>query len=127
MRQDVTSEKDVILALALASGDTTSGAAAKAGVCRATVSRRLGDPEFRRLVSEFRNEVVAESLGKMAANMTRAADTLAALLAVDDDKVRLRTARAVISLGMRLRDSVDLNDRIRELENELARKQGATP
>ena len=122
MSQNVPSEKDVILAVALASGATTIAAADQAEVCRKSVSRRLSDPEFRKLVIEYRDNIVAETLGKMAANMTRAADALAVLLDNDDVKVRLRAARAVLSLGMRLRDSVDLSERVRQLEEELARK-----
>jgi hypothetical protein len=63
----------------------------------------------------------------MADNMTRAADALVALLDNEDAGVRLRSARAVLSLGLRLRETVDLDERIRELEQELAQKQGVMP
>ena len=124
MSQNVASEKDVILALALASGESTTAAGEKVGVCRRTVERHLAQPEFRKLVADFRSEVVAETLGKMASNMTRAADALAGLLDTADDKLRLRSARAVLSLGIRLRDSVELTERVRDLEQELAQKHG---
>ena len=121
MSANVPSEKDVILTIALASGTTIDAAADQAEVCRKSVSRRLSDPEFRKFVIEYRDSIVAETLGKMASNMTRGADALAVLLDADDVKGRLR---AVHSLGMRLRDSVDLSECVRQLEEELDRKQG---
>ena len=124
MAENGVFEKDVILALALASGATQAMASEQTDVSLRTIQRRLSDPEFRKLVIEYRDSIVAETLGKMASNMTRAADALAVLLDNDDVKVRLRAARAVLSLGMRLRDSVDLSERVRQLEEELARKQG---
>jgi hypothetical protein len=123
----VRPEKDVVLALALAAGTTVAAAAAQAGVCDRTARRKLQRPEFRRLVADLRGELVARALGRLADAMTRAADALAALLDTPDDRVRLRTARAVLSLGIRLRDSVDLSGRVRELEEELARAQEAAP
>jgi len=59
--------------------------------------------------------------------MTRATDSLVSLLDVNDPAVKLRAARTVLSLALRLRDSVDVSDRISELEAELARKQGVVP
>jgi hypothetical protein len=122
-----TTEKKVALALALASGATAPQAAEQTGVSLRTVHRKLANPAFRRLVSRLRGEMLAAALGRMAENMTRAADTVAALLDVEDPAIRLRAARALLSLGLRLRDSVDLGDRVRELERELAHKQGVLP
>src|SRR5205814_1019551 len=127
MSRPVASEKDVNLALALASGAGTAAAAAKAGVSQRTVQRRLGSPDFRQLVADLRADLIARALGRLADNMTRAADALAGLLDDPDGRVRLRSARAVLTLGVRLRDSVDLTDRVRELEQEVARKQEVVP
>jgi hypothetical protein len=120
-------EKDVTLALALAAGASQADAARQAGLTDRTTRRKLARPGFRRLVAELRGELIARALGRLADNMTRAADALASLLDSDDDRLRLRTARALLSLGLRLRDSVDLSERVRELEEELAQKQEVTP
>ncbi|HEY1376629.1 MAG TPA: helix-turn-helix domain-containing protein [Gemmataceae bacterium] len=127
MSQNVPPEKDVVLAMALAAGFPQGEAAERVGVNRRTVYRKLRRPEFRRLVADLRGELVARALGRLADNMTRAADALAALLDTADDRVRLRTARAVISLGLRLRDSVDLTERVHDLEQDLARAQEVAP
>jgi hypothetical protein len=115
-----------LLAQTLASGTSVPDAAAQFGVSRRTVERALAKPAFRRLVARFRGELIAAALGRMADNMTRAADAIARLLDAKDPAVRLRAARALMSLGLRLRDSVDVTDRIQNLERELARKQGYT-
>jgi hypothetical protein len=113
-----------MIALALAAGTSVSAAAEQAGVDRKTVQRRLADPAFRRQVAVYRSELIASALGRTADNMARAADTLAGMLDSPSEPIRIRAARALMSLGLRLRDSVDVDDRIRDLELELARNQG---
>lgn len=127
MSPDVALEKDVNLALALAAGTTTAEAAAQFGVSQRTVQRQLLDPEFRKLVFDLRNQYISRALGRMAESMAAAADKLVALLQSDKPNLQLRTARAILSLGLRLRDSVDVSERLRQLEEELARNQGVAP
>ena len=59
--------------------------------------------------------------------MTRGADVLAQMLDSPKDHIRIRAARALISLGLRLRESVDLTARMREVELELSRRQEPAP
>jgi len=122
-----TSEKKVALALALASGLSIAAAAQQAGVSESTVRRRLARPAFRRLVARLRGQMLEAALGRMAENMTRAADKVARLIDSDNEAVALRAARTLMSLGLRLRDSVELADRVHEIERELARKKGVAP
>jgi hypothetical protein len=65
--------------------------------------------------------------GWFADSLTRAADTLTGLLDAPEPHIRIRAARSLFSMGMRLRDSVDLTARMRAIEAELASKQGGTP
>src|SRR5260221_9998148 len=65
MSENVALEKDVMLALALASGTKIVDAAEQAGVCRRTVERKLAEPDFRRMVAELRAEMVAAALGRL--------------------------------------------------------------
>ena len=124
MSRPVAPEKDSVLALALSAGATTATAAEEAGVSQRTAQRKLADPEFRRQVAQLRAELMSRALDHMTKNMTRAADVLAGLLDEQNPAMRLRAARSLLTLGLRLRDSIDLNDRIRDLEEELARKTG---
>jgi transposase-like protein len=120
-------EKKATLALALASGMTVVAAAEQAGVSESTVHRKLKQPAFRRLVARLRGQMLDAALGRLAENMTRAADKVARLLDSADEAVALRAARTLMSLGLRLRDSVELADRIHEIERELARQKGVAP
>ena len=126
MEQNETLEKDTVLALAIASGTSIADAAVKVGVGRTTIYRKLENPDFVRLVCEFRDKLIAVALGRIADNLTRAADALAGLLDSPEPHIRIRAARALFSMGIRLRDSIDLTARVRTVETELARK-GATP
>jgi lambda repressor-like predicted transcriptional regulator len=127
MTQNVGQEKRSLLALALASGTSIKDAAEEAGISRRTVERCLARPAFRRLVARLRGDLVATALGRLTDNMTRAADAVAALLDAPEPHLRLRAARALMSFGLKFRDSVDVTDRIRDLERELARRQGIEP
>ena len=127
MQQIATPEKDSLLAIALASGASISDVAAQANIDRSTVYRKLEDPQFCRLVSEFRDRVIATALGRITDNLLRGADALAAMLDSPKEHLRIRAARALFSLAVKLRDSVDLTARVREVEAVVARKQGVAP
>jgi hypothetical protein len=51
--------------------------------------------------------------------MTRAADTVAALLDAEQPQIRLRAARALLTLGLRLHDSVEVSARMEAIEQAL--------
>jgi hypothetical protein len=125
MSPNVPREKDVVLALALAAGTAVGAAAEQAGVDRRTASRKLADPALCRQVAEFRGQLIAAALGRLADNMTRAADAVTTLLDDPDPRLRLRAARILFNFGLRLRDAVDVGDRLRDLEAELARRGSA--
>jgi hypothetical protein len=125
MSPNVPSEKNLRLAFALASGVGVCAAAEQSGASRKTVQRKLADPAFRRLVADLRDELIGRALGRLADNMTHASDAIAALVKSDNPSLRLRAARAMLSFGLRLRDSVDLTERVREIERELAAKGAA--
>ena len=119
--------KKNVVARALAMGETRETAAAKAGITVRSVYRFLANPAFRQLVAELRSEFMSRTLGCMAESATRAAMKLSSLLDKDDPGVQLRVARAIIGMAVSLRNSVELDVRIGEIEAELARKQGGAP
>jgi hypothetical protein len=127
MSENVRLNNDSKLAVALACGESTVDAANQVGVSDRTVRRKMADPEFRRQVAELRAELMSRALDRIANSMTRAAEVLDKLLDSDKDFVQLRAARSLLVLGQRLRDSVDLNDRMRQVEEDLARKTGGVP
>jgi HEAT repeat protein len=107
-----------VLLLALAAGTTTREAARQAGIGERTATRRLADPGFRQRVQDTRAALVERTLGKLARGSTKAADTLRRLLKSESDSVKLGAARALLEIGSKLRESVELENRIAELERK---------
>jgi hypothetical protein len=68
------------LIMTLACGATVEAAAQKAGVSRATVQRRLRNPEFCARLHEARSEMVKRASGTLTAAGTEAIKTLLSLL-----------------------------------------------
>src|SRR5262245_44526127 len=99
MSQNFPSEKDPMLALALAGGQSITAVADQFGLDRRTIYARLADPAFRQLVAEFRGQLIATALGILAEIMTRAARAVAALLDSQHEHIRLRAARTLFSTG----------------------------
>jgi len=117
---------DEAIIVALATGATVGEAAAKAEVSPRTVHRRLTDTEFRAAVIQRRATMISSALGRLADGMTEAADTLRALLKADAETVRLGAARALLETSIKLRDSVEMEERVTQLEsltNELDKRK----
>jgi hypothetical protein len=114
---------DEALAAALAMGNTLRDAARAIGIGERTAARRWADAAFKRRVSELRGDMVARSLGRMADAMTDAADVLRKLLKAKSESVRLGTARSLIELGLKLRDSIEVDARLAALEARTVEKQ----
>jgi HEAT repeat protein len=110
---------DEALLLALAGGATVRDAARSAGIGERTATRRLADPGFRRRVAENRADMVARALGKLADGATEAVDTLRKLLGAEADTVKLGAARSILELGTKLREAVELEERLAELERRI--------
>ena len=101
-------------------------AASVCGVGVRTVKRWLSDSDsFARRIRELRSHAVSVALGRMTDGMAEASDSLRDLLSAESESVRLGACRAMLELGVKLRDQVDLEDRVRELEQQLlASKEG---
>jgi hypothetical protein len=105
------------LLLALACGATVDAAARQCKLCTRTVYRRLAEPRFKRRLQEVRSDMVQRTGGMLTAAAGEAVKTLLALL---KDPVagptRLGAARAVLELGVKLRESSELEERLLALE-----------
>lgn len=115
-------------ALALAAGHTIEEAAKKAGAGGRTIRTWLHDqPAFVRRIGELRAEMTGRALGRLVEGMASAADTLGYLSRRGkSEMVRLSAARAVLELGVKLRDSVELEERIAALEAQPNQSQRRT-
>jgi hypothetical protein len=105
------------LLLALACGATVDAAARQCDVAERTVYRRLHDPAFRARLQDLRTDMVRRTAGMLTAAASTAVTTL---LSLQKDSVppavRLGAARAVLELGVKVRELADLEARIAALE-----------
>ena len=111
-----------VAAAALATGETAVAAARIAGVHERTVRKWLDRPEFVARVEQLRGEAVGQAVSRLSGSLTLAADALKKLIGHRDPGVRFRAARAVIELGMKLKEHAELEARLRDLEMKLAGK-----
>ena len=108
---------------ALACGVTVDNAAKACGVSDRTIYRRLKDPKFRRRLRELRSEILQRSAGMLTAASVEGTRTLLTLLRDQSPPaVRLGAARAVLEIGIKVREAADLADRVTALEEHLSLK-----
>ncbi|HJZ57432.1 MAG TPA: hypothetical protein VKE74_20855 [Gemmataceae bacterium] len=113
------------MAFALAAGQTQAEAAAKGGVSVRTVRSWSGESEFAARVEQLRAEAIGQALGRLSGTMSSAADVLKDLLQSKSEDVRLRASRAILELGVKLREFVALEERVRDLEAKLSAGGGS--
>jgi hypothetical protein len=95
-------------------------AARQCGVSDRTVYRRLADRDFRRRLQQVRADFVRRTAGTMTAAATEAVRTLLELLkAPTAAPVRLGAARAVLEIGVKVREAAELEERLAALEERL--------
>ncbi len=108
------------LLMALACGATIEAAARTVGISDRTVYRRLRDPAFRLRLQEVRADMVQRTAGMLTAAAGEGVKTLLALLKDGvPPAVRLGAARAVLELGVKLRETAELAERVAALEAQL--------
>jgi hypothetical protein len=112
---------DDVLLLALACGATLEGAARQAGVSESTVRRRVQEPEFRRRLQALRADMVQRTSGALTAAGTTSVQTLLELQkSSSPPATRLGAAKAVLELGMKVRETAELEQRLTALEEQVA-------
>ena len=108
------------LLLNLACGATIEAAAQKAGLSARTAFRRMADPDFQRQLQELRAEMLGRVGGMLTAASLEAVKTLIALQAANTPSaVRLGAARAILELGMKVREVNELSQRLSALEAQV--------
>jgi hypothetical protein len=112
------SPRQEVVALGVASGLSLAEAARSAKVGVPTAKHWSANlPQFHRRVHELRAEMTSQALGRLAESMASAAETLGHLSRKGkSEMVRLSAARAVLESGHKLRESVEVEERIAALE-----------
>jgi hypothetical protein len=114
------------LLLALACGATVEAAARQCGLSERTVYNRLGDDEFKKRLERVRADMVDRSAGMLTAAGGEAIRTLLTLQKDSTPTVRLGAARTILEMGLKIRQLVEVELRLEELEDLLA-AQSQTP
>jgi hypothetical protein len=105
--------------MALAFGATVESAAHTAGISDRTAYRRMNEPAFRKRLQKVRDDIVQRTAGAVTAAWTESVKTLLSLQQPTvSATVRLGAARAILEIGIRLREITDLAERIAALEGE---------
>ncbi len=114
------------LVLALASGATVAEAAREYGLDEKAVRRKLADEKFRKRVVAARAALTERACGLLTSAGLEAAKTLAELVQSDGPPaVRLAAAKAVLEVGMKLRQVVDLEAQVADLERRIEEREAA--
>ncbi len=110
-----------LLLMTLACGATVEAAAQKVGVGRATVLRRLKEPEFCARLQQVRSDMVTRTAGMLTAAAGEAVKTLLELQKnTVSPATRLGAARSILEIGIKVRESADLEARLAALEEQMA-------
>jgi len=116
---------DDVLMLALACGATLENAARQAGVSESTVRRRAKDPQFQRKLQALRADMVQRASGALTAAGTESVRTLLDLQRPSvPPATRLGAAKATLELGMKVRETAELEQRLAALEEQVAANAG---
>jgi hypothetical protein len=116
---------DDALVLALACGATVESAAQRAEVSERTVFRRLADPAFQERVRATRLDMTQRTSGMLTAASLEAVKTLVLLLQPSSSaSVRRNAARDILELGLKLREGINLEERLATVETRVAQAIG---
>ncbi len=108
------------VAALLTCGDV-SAAAQAAGVNRGTLYRWLKQPAFQQALREAEGEALADLQRRLVSLGSDAADVLAAAMQTSEEtRTRLRAADVVLGRLLQLRELIDLERRVSELERRLS-------
>jgi hypothetical protein len=119
---------DEILVEALACGASPASAAQRAGVSLRTVFRRQEQPAFRQRVEKMKEETVERTSAMLTAMGIEGCRGLHDLIEkTTPPYVRLGAIRALLDMGCRLREHIDLTRRVTALEAERDENKAALP
>ena len=112
---------DLVLITELAKGVNNRLSAKAAGVSIMTVSRRLNDSLFRREVSKQRRKALDLAAGILAEASAGAAKVLNSLAQnrKQPGHVRRSAARDVLDHSMRMRENLEIEERLLDIEEKL--------
>jgi hypothetical protein len=115
-------KSDPALISLLAAGNTVPDTAKLVGVPERTIYRRLEDSDFIQKIDETRDAITNRATAVLTGGSAEAATVLCSLLKSESESIRLESAKTLLDLALRWRESCTLLERIVALEevNETA-------
>jgi hypothetical protein len=111
---------------ALLSEATTKKAAEAAKVGETTIHRWLNDPVFSTALKESRERVFESTLAALQGASAKAVETLRDVM--KDDKAqasaRVSAAKTVLDIAIKVREQLNLSERLRLVEEQLKLQRG---
>jgi len=103
----------------LAAGLSTEQAGQKIAISRATAFRWASDPEIQARLQELQSERLRQAYRKLLATVDTAIATLERLCHHQSGYVASQSARALLELTLKVTETLELESRIRALEDKL--------
>lgn len=91
-------------------------AAANAGISTSTLDRWFKDEVFQEILREKQQQAMVRALAEVRSNLSEAGNALLRNLTCGQPSAEIRAATALFDLTLRLHESVDLTDRLAQLE-----------
>ncbi|MDB5312031.1 MAG: hypothetical protein JWO38_6233, partial [Gemmataceae bacterium] len=107
---------DEVLIRSLARGKTIPDAARVAKVSERTVFRRLANPTFRDRLSATQAAALSPAYGMLTTGLTDACRRVTDLVWDPNPHVAFKAAKAVVDLTLKMREQVEVEDRVTALE-----------
>lgn len=111
------------LAALVASGATVRAAGKAVKLSERQAYRLSAVPEFKARVAELRSAMTSAAAGRLADGMEEAAKALRQLVRSPTADVKLKAAKTLIELGLKVAEVTDLRARLEAIEARLDRQQ----
>lgn len=110
------------LIASLLSEPTYEKAAKAAGCSKATVIRRMRDPEFRAAYRAARRDLLEATLARLQQASGEAVQTLRRAMRCRSASTRVTAARSILDYALRAAELMDLEERVEALEQRLGQE-----
>ena len=107
----------------LVSSPTYAEGCKKAKINKTTLYKWLKDDAFRDELDRQRDEVAAEAFGQLSQSLTKAVESLVALLDNGDDRLKRLAAKDIISVFVQHKQAEDFERRLTAIGARIAEKR----
>lgn len=109
--------QDEELLVVLLTSKTQTEAARKLGVSKQTITRRVKDPEFKAIFSNYRKSILDSVNTKLVNSSQYAVDVLVSLMDSKNELTRYNASSRILSLAQDYISMQDIVERIDKLED----------